>query len=222
MTTFIAIVQAEDDGGYTASFPDFSGCLVSSPTLGEVIVKAREALLRHIEGLLEAEQVIQSPTAIEALQRTSALLFAAIDVPDDLGFVHVDIPVPALSLARIETFAERNGLSLAALFVKAVDRWSLQEAVPRESEDGISSSPALFDFGSPPELRVEAAAAEFGPAHLPRAGDGEEVGPGENAGGITAELARLLDDRPERKAVEVVLSRAAHVADEGRQHPERS
>ena len=160
MTTFIAIVQADSDGRYAASFPDFPECSVCSLTLDEVIKEAREALLQHIEGLLEAGQAIHSPIAIDSIQRTNALLFTAIDVPDDLGIVHVDIAVPALSLARIESFADRHGLSLAALLIRAVDRWALQEGLPRDAEGGASEGPTLFDFASPPELRVEAAAAE--------------------------------------------------------------
>src|SRR6266545_838316 len=134
MTTFIAIVQVDGDGTYTASFPDFSECSVSSLTLDEVIKRAREALLQHIEVLLEAGQTIHSPTAFDAIQRTNALLFAAIDVPDDLGIVHVDIAVPALLLARIESFAGRHGLSLSALFVKAVDRWAMEDGLARDGE----------------------------------------------------------------------------------------
>ncbi len=200
MTTFIAIVQVDGDGTYTASFPDFSECSVCSLTLDEVIKRAREALLQHIEVLLEAGQTIHSPTAFDAIQRTNALLFAAIDVPDDLGIVHVDIAVPALLLARIESFAGRHGLSLSALFVKAVDRWAMEDGLARDGEGVASDGPTLFDFAGPPELRVEAAAAEFSPTHETRTSDDRaDVDSKGEEDGITAELARLFDDRSGRE-----------------------
>ena len=196
MTTFIAIVQADNEGGYAALFPDFPGCSASASTLDEVIKKAREVLLQHIEGLVETGKTIRVPTPMEAIQRGDASLLAAIEVPDDLGIEHVDIAIPALSLARIESFAGRYGLSLATLFVKAVDRWAMQETVSREIGAGVSDGPTLFDFGSPLELRVEAVAAEFSPAGQPQADDDSEaVDSRDKADGITAELARLLGDR---------------------------
>jgi predicted RNase H-like HicB family nuclease len=193
MTTFIAIVQADGEVGYAASFADFPECSVVSPTLDDVIKKAREALLRHIESLLDIGQPIQSPTSIDAMQRGSALLFAAVDVPDDLRVVRVDLAIPALSLARIESFADRHELSVAALFTKAVDRWAMQEAVTGVNQGTMSDGPTLFDFSNPPELRVEAVAAEFGPAQEPQTKDDSEEPDSTSKTGITAELARLLD-----------------------------
>jgi predicted RNase H-like HicB family nuclease len=200
MTTFIAIVQGDRTGGYTASFPDFPQCCASSPTLEEVIKQAREALLQRIEGLLEAGQAISSATTMEAIQRRGDTLFAAVEVPDDLRSAQLEMVIPALSLARMESFADRHGLSLAALFVKAVDRWAAQEAAPGESGGRASDGPTLFDFASPAELRVEAAAAEFGPPdELQTSDDGAAVDSGEKSDSITAQLVRLIDDQSEGK-----------------------
>jgi predicted RNase H-like HicB family nuclease len=219
MTTFIAIVQVHSDGRYTASFPDFPECSVSSLTLDEVIKRAREALLQHLEVLLEAGQTIRIPIALDAVQRTGASLFAAIDVPDDLGMVHVDLAVPALSMARIESFAGRHGLSLAALFVKAVDRWAMQDGLARDGEGVASDGPTLFDFAAPPELRVEAAAAEFGLTHEPltneslTSDDRADVDSNSEDDGITAELARLFDGRSGREPAVEVARRDGRAAD---------
>src|ERR1700688_55286 len=127
MATFIAIVKRDGDAGYTASFPDFPSCAVAALTVEHVIAKAREALSLHIERLLEANQAICDPTAADAIERCDALLLAAVDVPDDLRIALADLAIPALSLARIDSFARRHGLTPAALFVAAVDRWAMQE-----------------------------------------------------------------------------------------------
>ena len=58
MTIFIAMVQPDGDGGYSAVFPDFPECSVSSFSLDDVIRRAREALLRHVEVLLETGRAL--------------------------------------------------------------------------------------------------------------------------------------------------------------------
>lgn len=202
MATFIAVVRGNVDDGYTASFPDFPECSVRAPTLDRVIASARESLLAHIERLLEANQTICNPTAVEAIDRGDVLLLAAVDVPDDLGIVHIDVAIPALSLARIDCFAQRHGLTRAALFVEAVRRWAVQATEPRERRGGMSDGPTLFDFGNPLELRVETIAAVIDPLDGARTGDHavkaevEIRGAGED---ITAELARLFEERSESR-----------------------
>src|SRR6478672_10240298 len=116
MATFIAIVRSHGRYGYAASFPDFPGCVVEGPTLDNVIAKAKESLPGHIQQLLDGNQRVCAPTAAEAIERGDALLLAAIDVPDDLRAVQIDVAIPALALARIDSFAQRHGLSRAALF----------------------------------------------------------------------------------------------------------
>ena len=195
MATFIAIVKRDGDAGFTASFPDFPFCAVAALTVDHVIAKAREALAIRIERLLEANQTIGIPTAAEAIELGDALLLAAVDVPDDLRITHIDLAIPALSLARIESFARRHGLTPAALFVEAVNRWEMQEAMPRDRRGGKSDGPTLFDFDNPLELRVEKIAAVVDPpspvaTHEPDAGERTEA----NTDDITAELVRLLEE----------------------------
>jgi predicted RNase H-like HicB family nuclease len=196
MAIYIAVVRSDGDSGYTASFPDFPGCAASAPSVSHVVVKAREALLAHVERLLEASQRICSPTAAEAIDRGDALLIAAVEVPDDLRIAHVELAIPALSLARIDSFAQRHGLTHATLFVEAVNRWATQEIAPRERRAGVSADPTLFDFGNPLELRVEAIAAsvdQSGPVAI----HGQDATQAADLDGITAELVRLLEGSAE-------------------------
>jgi len=218
MATFIAIVRSDGDEGYTASFPDFPGCAVAAPTLDQLIAKAREALLLHIERLLEANQRIANPTAAGAIERGDALLLAAVDVPDDLGIAHVDVAIPALSLARIDSFARRHGLTLGALLVEAVSRWAAQENAPRERRAATSDGPTLFDFANPLELRVETIAAAIEPIEAAGAREGgpteeadaksNEAEVASNADDITAELARLLEEGLEPQPIDAAATNA--------------
>lgn len=209
MAIYIAVVRSDGDSGYAASFPDFPGCAASAPSLSHVVVKAREALLSHVERLLEANQRICSPTAAEAIDRGDALLVAAVDVPDDLRIAHVELAIPALSLARIDSFAQRHGLTHATLFVEAVNRWAIQEIVPRERRAEISAGPTLFDFGNPLELRVEAIAAnvdQSGPAAVQGEGATQAPDPDGKADEIMAELVRMLEGSTEPELTDAAVA----------------
>jgi predicted RNase H-like HicB family nuclease len=207
MATFIAIVRSHGRYGYAASFPDFPGCVVEGPTLDNVIAKAKEALPAHIQQLLDGNQRVCAPTAAEAIERGDALLLAAIDVPDDLRAVQIDVAIPALALARIDSFAQRHGLSRAALFVESVDRWAMQEAAPRDRREAASVGPTLFDFHNPLELRVETfeGRGDHDDTRSDEPGSMEEVGVPNIADDITSELARLLDGSSASRSTDEAL-----------------
>ena len=155
MATFIAVVRGDVDSGFTLSVPDFPEFAVQAWTLDHVLAKAREALAGHVEGLLADNETIPVPTAADAIEPGGASLLAAIDVPDDACSAKIDLAIPALSLARIDSFAARNGLTRASLFVRAVDRWIAQQTSPRHAMRERSSGPTLFDFSNPLELKME-------------------------------------------------------------------
>jgi predicted RNase H-like HicB family nuclease len=135
----------------TASFPDLVGCAVTASTVDLVIARAKEALLAHVERLLDARQKIPIPAAADKIEIGDALLLAAVEVPDDLRISRVELALPALSLARVDAFARRRGLTRAALLVEAVDRWIMQESMPGERRGGGAAldGPTLFDFANP-------------------------------------------------------------------------
>jgi predicted RNase H-like HicB family nuclease len=195
MATFIAIVRTDDDLGFTASFPDFSGCVVAASTLDRVLAKAKETLVKHLENLLTANQEICIPTPADTVERADALLLAAIEVPDDLRLLNVELAIPALSLTQIDSFARRHGLSRDALFVQAVDRWAAQELQPIERRGRMPDGPTLFDFGDPLELKVEAIAAESDSDKEEERDREQQASDQCNTDEITAELQRLLDGR---------------------------
>ena len=215
MATFMAIVRTDGEFRYTASFPDFPGCTASAPTVDLLIAKAREALSMRIERMLEVNQMIGEPTAAEAIDRGDALLLAAVDVPDDLRIAHIDLAIPALALARIDSLAGRHGLTRAALFVAAANRWVMQEAALRERRGGQTDGPTLFDFSNPPELKVERIALSSDPRGalgMPEPDLQEETEIQTETDAITAELVRLLEERSEPEPLDGVVQ-------EGRNRP---
>jgi predicted RNase H-like HicB family nuclease len=199
MATFISLVRGNANSGYTASVPDFSGFAVQATTLDHVLSKVREGLAVHIERLLENNEIVPVPTSVDAIKPDQALLLFAIEIPDDIGEVPVDLAIPALALARIDSFAGRNGLTRASLFVSAVDRWIVQENVPRPGMHERSTDPTLFDFITPPELKMETEATAIerpGEAAVERSGGHPalDVDVERSIDNITQELERLLEE----------------------------
>jgi len=142
MTTYVALIHKDADSDYGVSFPDLLGCVSAGLTINEAIANAREALSLHIEGMLEDGEDIPIPTAADAINREDALLIAAIDVPDNLKVERVNITVPAITLARIDSFAEQRGMTRSALLVEAVQRWIAEEhaALNRPPRPRIAAS----------------------------------------------------------------------------------
>ena len=194
MAVFIAVVNADGEAGYTASFPDFPRFAVDGPTLEVVIARAREMLLAHIAKLVEAGQPIAVPRAAETIDRGGALLLAAVDVPDDIGLARVELTIPGLALARIDLVARRLGLTRAALFVQAVDRWEARNQVRPERRDGPSDGPTLLDFSNPLDVKVGSVAADPALLGASQPGGDEAIAVQETVGDITAELMRLLEE----------------------------
>lgn len=209
MSIFIAVVKRDGQAAYTASFPDFPGLAVEAPTLERLLARAGEALTRHVERMLEANKAIGVPTPAHEVDRNDALLLAAVDIPDDLATAHVDLRIPALALARIDSFARRHGLTRSALFVQAVDYWATQEAIPRDRRSEVSDGPTLFDFVNPLELKVETPATEAYPPLDPTADGHAGEGAAEvSIADIAAELARLAEESSGPKPDEATMQRS--------------
>ena len=60
---FIAVIQRNDRGEYTSSFPDFPGCNAFAPTEDEAIDEAADALADQLEEMRQAGKAIPIPSA---------------------------------------------------------------------------------------------------------------------------------------------------------------
>ena len=60
---FIAVIQRNDRGEYTSSFPDFPGCNAFAPTEDEAIDEAADALADQLEEMRQAGKAVPIPSA---------------------------------------------------------------------------------------------------------------------------------------------------------------
>jgi predicted RNase H-like HicB family nuclease len=66
MTHFYALLKSPATGGFTATFPDFPGCIATGHTEDEVLRVAGEALGRHAKQLVQEGSPIPQPSSFMA------------------------------------------------------------------------------------------------------------------------------------------------------------
>ncbi len=54
-------------------FPDFPGCVFGGKTLDQALENAREGIIFHIEGLLQAGETLPEPTYLEDIKKNPHL-----------------------------------------------------------------------------------------------------------------------------------------------------
>ena len=84
MRHYIGIVHKDPTSDFGVSFPDFPGCISAGQTLGEAAALAREALVAHIELMVEDGEPIPDPMTLEA----------ALADPDFSDGVPILVPLP--------------------------------------------------------------------------------------------------------------------------------
>jgi len=105
--------------------PDLPGCFSAGDTLDEALANAREAVVLHLEGLLDAGESIPTPTPVETLRKEQAYqdwIWALIDV-DLSAFsdkaVRVNVTLPARLLSVVDDYAKRHGETRSGFLAQA-------------------------------------------------------------------------------------------------------
>ena len=79
----IAIEARDSKHAYGVVVPDLPGCFSAGDTLDEALTNAREAILLHLEGLLDDGQSFPNPSTIEQLRNKRsyrAWTWAIVDI----------------------------------------------------------------------------------------------------------------------------------------------
>ena len=124
MPGYIAIIQKEPGSDYGVSFPDFPGCVTAGTSIDEAKDLAQEALLFHVEGMLEDGEALPEPSRLEEIMADPAFLGGLaflVPVPDTRA-VRINISVPELALRKIDAAAKKRGLSRSAFLVQAASK----------------------------------------------------------------------------------------------------
>jgi predicted RNase H-like HicB family nuclease len=132
MRFVVAIEKGDKKHAYGVVVPDLPGCFSAGDTLDEALTNAKEAILLHLEGLMDEKQTLPSPKTLEVHQkdrRYKGWTWAVIEV--DLAELddkteRINITLPRKVLRVIDEAARRSGESrssyLARVGLEAVRR----------------------------------------------------------------------------------------------------
>jgi predicted RNase H-like HicB family nuclease len=121
----IAIEVGDKRHAYGVVVPDLPGCFSAGDTLEEALSNAQEAILLHLEGLLDDQKPIPKPSALASLQRKRAFkrwTWAVVDVDlSELGdkAARINITLPQRILRAVDAHARRSGETRSGFLARA-------------------------------------------------------------------------------------------------------
>lgn len=80
MAQYQAILEGDEQAGFSVRFPHFPGCVTAGDTISQALFMAQEALSLHIEGMLEDGEDVQSPPYHHDLSVKPGEIAALVDV----------------------------------------------------------------------------------------------------------------------------------------------
>jgi len=137
MANYIAIVHKEAKSDFGVSFPDFPGCITAGQNIDETKDMAQDALILHIQGMLEDGEQLPFPSKLEDIMAdpdySDATAYLVVSVPEARPrTVRVNITMPEMTLKQIDAAAKKRGMSRSSFLVHAAQN-ALQTASPNNS-----------------------------------------------------------------------------------------
>lgn len=131
------IIDKDKDSAYGVTVPDLPGCFSAGDTLDEALENTKEAILLHIEGLIDDQENIPEPSKIESYRKklkNSIVAVVSVDLSALFGKVkRINITFPEKLLHRVDHFAQSHGESRSGLLVNAA-----LEYIDSHSNENIS------------------------------------------------------------------------------------
>ena len=70
--TYIALLHKDEASDYSVSFPDFPGCSVICRTIDAARIFAEEVLALHVQGIIDAGEMMPEPSSLESVMADPA------------------------------------------------------------------------------------------------------------------------------------------------------
>ena len=118
-----AIFSPSDDGGFTVSFPDVSGCYTEGDTLAEAMEQAKDALCLILYDLEEREESIPVPTSINDVvtENGDIVSLVACDTLEYRKFFDKKAVKKTLTIPNwLNTMAERADINFSTALQEAL------------------------------------------------------------------------------------------------------
>ena len=126
MTNYIALIHKDADSEFGVSFPDLPGCVSVGATMEEARINAEEALLLHVDGMIEDGKAIPAPSTLDEIManpenRDGAVIVVPLATAPPRT-VRVNITLPETTLRDIDAYAESHGFTRSGLLARAAKR----------------------------------------------------------------------------------------------------
>lgn len=111
----IAIEPGDDAHAWGVVVPDLPGCFSAGDTLDEAIEEAREAIILHLDGLLDDGEAIPQPHPVSEHQgrhEFAGWVWAVVEIAPsmlDTQVERVNITLPRRVLSRLDRAARAAG-----------------------------------------------------------------------------------------------------------------
>jgi|ERR1700688_683807 predicted RNase H-like HicB family nuclease len=121
----IAIEAGDARHAYGVVVPDLPGCFSAGDTLDEALMNAQEAILLHLEGLLDDGKPLPKASNIEQLRRKRSFrnwTWAIVDVDmSQIGdkAARINITLPQRILRAVDAHARRRGETRSGFLARA-------------------------------------------------------------------------------------------------------
>jgi predicted RNase H-like HicB family nuclease len=122
MANYIAVVHKEAKTDFGVSFPDFPGCITAGQSVDEAKDLAQEALVIHVQGMIEDGDQLPTPSKLEDIMDCTdyaeAVAYLVVTIPNEKPrTVRVNISVPEMTLKKIDAAARKRGMSRSSFLV---------------------------------------------------------------------------------------------------------
>jgi predicted RNase H-like HicB family nuclease len=128
---YIAYLHKDRASDFGVSFPDFPGCVTAGKTLEEARRLAGEALMLHVQGMIEDGEAVPDPSGLDDLagdpvMQGAVAVLISLESPEKT--VRVNITARESQLEKIDRLAKKAGLTRSAYMVRAATTGQLVTA----------------------------------------------------------------------------------------------
>jgi len=153
----VALIQ-EQNGNYSVSFPDFPGCTTAASDSVAVIVKATEALSRHIERMIADGRKLPQVRSLSRLAddpvflaNSAGLMIALVPYAPAPREVRLEITLDESLLAQVHRAAEAAGETCSGYLADAARERLAADAMKR-GDTTIPVVPPMSDTAEASEI----------------------------------------------------------------------
>ena len=132
---FVAFVTGSP-AGYTATFPDIPTLTAEGRDLADLLVKARQALAAHLDGLEGSGEAWPTATPMEAVAAPAGAFAVPVDVAVDDPPIRVNVSLGERLVQRLDAAAAERGMTRSGFIAQAV-RTSLGETASGGAYDPV-------------------------------------------------------------------------------------